>query len=103
VAALADSGTIVIESGAHGALDASLLPATHIAVLDANDIFPTFADWAGRGGRSLLLERSSVALVTGPSRTADIEMILTIGVHGPRRLIVLVCEAPGSDPTQAGQ
>lgn len=103
VAALADSGTIVIESGAHGALDASLLPATHIAVLEANDIFPTFADWAGRGGRSLLLERSSVALVTGPSRTADIEMILTIGVHGPRRLIVLVCEAPGSDPTQAGQ
>ena len=64
---------------------------------------PTFADWAGRGGRSLLLERSSVALVTGPSRTADIEMTLTIGVHGPRRLIVLVCEAPGSDPTQAGQ
>ncbi len=98
MAALADSGTIVIESGAHGALDASLLPATHLAILDARDLYPTFADWAGRGGRSLLLERSSLALVTGPSRTADIEMILTIGVHGPRRLIVVVCEPEPADP-----
>ena len=99
VAALADSGTIVIESGAHGALDASLLPSTHIAVLDARDVYPTFADWAGRGGRSLLLERSSVALVTGPSRTADIEMTLTVGVHGPRRLVVVVCEP---EPVELG-
>jgi L-lactate utilization protein LutB len=103
VAALADSGTIVIESGAHGALEASLLPATHIAVLDTRDLYPTFADWAGRGGRSLLLERSSVALVTGPSRTADIEMTLTIGVHGPRRLIVLVCGAQDGAPARSGR
>jgi len=80
-----------------------LLPATHLAILDARDLYPTFADWAARGGRSLLLERSSVALVTGPSRTADIEMTLTIGVHGPRRLIVLVSEAQGSDPFRSGR
>jgi L-lactate dehydrogenase complex protein LldG len=103
VAALADTGTIVIESGAHGALAASLLPATHIAILEARDVYPSFADWAGRGGRSLLLERSSVALVTGPSRTADIEMALTIGVHGPRRLIVLVCGAQGGAPVMSRQ
>ena len=92
VAALADTGTIVIESGAHGALEASLLPGAHVAILDARDVYPTFADWVEHGGRSLLAERSNVVLVTGPSRTADIEMTLTIGVHGPARLVVIVCE-----------
>ena len=92
VAALADTGTIVIESGAHGTLEASLLPGAHVAILDARDVYPTFADWVEHGGRSLLAERSNVVLVTGPSRTADIEMTLTIGVHGPARLVVIVCE-----------
>ncbi len=92
VAALADTGTIVIESGAHGALDASMLPGAHVAILDARDVYPTFADWVEHGGRSLLAERSNVVLITGPSRTADIEMTLTIGVHGPARLAVVICE-----------
>ena len=92
VAALADTGTIVIASGPHGAQDASLLPGTHIAILNAQDVYLSLSDWAEHGGRSLLAERSSVAFITGPSRTADIEMILTIGVHGPSRLIVLVCD-----------
>jgi len=53
-----------------------------------------------RGGRSLLAERSSVTLITGPSRTADIEMTLTIGVHGPARLIVLVCDSTPQTPRE---
>ena len=92
VAALADTGTIVVESGAHGALDASLLPGSHVAILDSRHVYPTLADWVEHGGRSLLAERSNVVLITGPSRTADIEMTLTIGVHGPARLAVIICE-----------
>ncbi len=100
VAALADTGTIVVASGPHGAQDASLLPGAHVAVLSAQDIFPSFTDWLERGGRSLLAERSSVTLITGPSRTADIEMTLTIGVHGPARLIVLVCDGAAQAPRE---
>ena len=92
VAALADSGTILVASGPQGAQDASLLPGVHIAILSAQDVYPSLSDWVEHGGRSLLAERSNVTLITGPSRTADIEMTLTIGVHGPSRLIVLVCD-----------
>jgi hypothetical protein len=95
---VADTGTIVVASGPQGAQDASLLPGAHVAVLSAQDIFPSLTDWLERGGRSLLAERSSVTLITGPSRTADIEMTLTIGVHGPARLIVLVCDSTPQTP-----
>ena len=98
VAALADTGTILVASGPDGAQDASLLPSAHIAILSAQDIYPSFSDWAEHGGRSLLAERSSVTLITGPSRTADIEMTLTIGVHGPSRLMVLICDSAPQVP-----
>jgi L-lactate dehydrogenase complex protein LldG len=100
VAALADTGTIVVASGPQGAQDASLLPGAHVAVLSTQDIFPSLTDWLERGGRSLLAERSSVTLITGPSRTADIEMTLTIGVHGPSRLIVMVCDGAAQAPRE---
>ena len=67
-------------------------------MLVAQDISPSLSDWLERGGRSLVAERSSVALITGPSRTADIEMTLTIGVHGPARLIVFVCDFDSPSP-----
>ncbi len=98
VAALADTGTILVASGPQGAQDASLLPGAHVAILSTQDVYPSLSDWLERGGRSLLAERSSVTLITGPSRTADIEMTLTIGVHGPARLIVLVCEGASQVP-----
>jgi L-lactate dehydrogenase complex protein LldG len=39
-----------------------------------------------------------LACVTGPSRTADIERVLTIGVHGPRRLLIVAVDGPGQQP-----
>jgi len=100
VAALADTGTILVVSGPQGAQDASLLPGAHVAILSAQDVYPSLSDWLEHGGRSLLAERSNVTLITGPSRTADIEMMLTIGVHGPSRLIVLVCDGASQDPRE---
>ena len=68
-------------------MTASLLPEIHIAVLRASDIQENLADvFSTRQVESY----ASVVLVSGPSRTADIEMTLTIGVHGPGEIHVFV-------------
>jgi L-lactate dehydrogenase complex protein LldG len=80
----------------------SLLPEIHIAVLRAGDIKENLAQVFSDENPYLrkVLDASAVALVTGPSRTADIEMTLTIGVHGPARLIVLVCDSTPQTPRE---
>lgn len=88
-AGIADTGTLVLVSGPGRSLSPSLLPEIHIAILYARDILPNLP-------QSLKMPaiRSAAATVfiTGPSRTADIEMTLTIGVHGPGELIVFCLE-----------
>lgn len=93
VAALADTGTLVIPSGSGRPLLASLLPPLHVTILREEHIFPDMQTWIARGGRELLGRAGSLALVSGPSRTADIEMTLTIGVHGPGKAVVICCSS----------
>ena len=74
---------------------------SHIAVVDAKSIVGGYEDaWARvrkNGEKGGALPRT-VTLITGPSRSSDIERIVTIGVHGPRRLpIVLVGKADGEE------
>jgi L-lactate dehydrogenase complex protein LldG len=90
VAAFADTGTVVLPSGPGRSALASLLPSIHLAVLKEDDVHSSFEDWLANGGKQTLDAASSAALVTGPSRTADIEMTLTIGVHGPAEVIVFL-------------
>ncbi|MEW5828367.1 MAG: LUD domain-containing protein [Chloroflexota bacterium] len=89
LAAVAETGTLVIPSGPARPLTASLLPEIHLAVLRKSDIHENLE-------KALNLckveDYASVALVSGPSRTADIEMTLTIGVHGPGELHVFVVD-----------
>jgi L-lactate dehydrogenase complex protein LldF len=93
-AAFADTGTLVLSSGAgHSAL-ASLLPPVHIAILRAELIHASMEDWIGKDGKQVLEDRSFTHFISGPSRTADIEMTLTIGVHGPGRLLIFCFGAP---------
>jgi L-lactate dehydrogenase complex protein LldF len=92
LAALADTGTLVVASGPGRSQLASLLPPIHLAVLWARDLYPTMADWLERGGSQMVRETSNIAFISGPSRTADIEMTLTIGVHGPEQVIVVLIE-----------
>jgi L-lactate utilization protein LutC len=87
LAGIAETGTLVIPGGRGQPLTASLLPELHIAVLRASDIEDNLA-------KVLSLHKveayPAVVLVSGPSRTADIEMTLTIGVHGPGELHVFL-------------
>ncbi|MFH2104603.1 MAG: LUD domain-containing protein [Chloroflexota bacterium] len=89
IAAIAETGTLVIPAGKGRPLTASLLPEIHIAVLRKSDIL---ADLETALRLPDVAGSASVVLVSGPSRTADIEMTLTIGVHGPGELHVFVIE-----------
>jgi L-lactate dehydrogenase complex protein LldF len=84
-AAIAETGTIVLTSGSGQPLTTSLLPDTHIAILKEEDIYKNLPQVLRLRE---VREASSVVLISGPSRTADIEMTLTIGVHGPGELHV---------------
>jgi L-lactate dehydrogenase complex protein LldG len=87
---LADSGTVVLPSNPAGTLTASLLPPLLIVVLSERDVHAGLAAWLAAGGKALVESSPMVVLVTGPSRTSDIEMTMTLGVHGPGRLVVLL-------------
>ena len=88
-AGIAETGTLLLDSSRERHRLVSLVPPVHIAILDASQIVATLGD-----ALSLMRndERVSpiITLVTGPSRTADIELTLAIGVHGPQELYVVI-------------
>ncbi len=82
-AAFATTGTLVlVTDDGHGRLP-SLLPPVHIALLRRDRLFPRLEDWIAKESRAAVAGSSSIAFVTGPSRTGDIEMQTILGVHGP--------------------
>jgi L-lactate utilization protein LutC len=85
ICGLADTGSILEADGEGSPLHASLLPEIHIAVLNKKDIVPSLPN-----AMSLVKDTGAAVFITGPSRTADIEMTLTIGVHGPKEIHVFV-------------
>jgi L-lactate dehydrogenase complex protein LldG len=92
--ALADTGTLAQDATSVEERLVSTLPPLHVAFLDSAHLLPDLA---------ALLEKLSpkrvgyLALITGPSRTADIERVLTIGVHGPSRLVIVSVDGlPGA-------
>jgi L-lactate dehydrogenase complex protein LldG len=93
-AAVAESGSFALASGPGRGRLASLLPPLHIALLPASRIVRSLADALDllhhEFGPALFRDRSNVVFVTGPSRTADIELSLTLGVHGPREVHVII-------------
>jgi L-lactate dehydrogenase complex protein LldG len=90
--ALADTGTLAGDSTAIEERLVSSLSTIHIALVPTSGLLPDMPT---------LLEKLSpsnsayIAMITGPSRTADIERVLTIGVHGPDRLIIIFCDELG--------
>jgi L-lactate dehydrogenase complex protein LldG len=93
--AIAETGTLVLAAAPGHPRMASALPPRHLAVVRAEQIVPALADVIPRLKERFLeadgsLSTSCVSLITGPSRTADIEQTLTVGVHGPRELLAVV-------------
>jgi len=88
--AIAESGTLVLSSEPHGR-GSFVVPAVHVALVRVNVIVPDLLDLWPRGVDAQTLP-ASLVLVSGPSKTADIEGILITGVHGPREVRVVVIE-----------
>jgi L-lactate dehydrogenase complex protein LldG len=84
---LADTGSVVLASGPEEPRARSLLPEVHISLLTEERILPGLEELFASLGRDL---PSSLAIVTGPSRSADIEQSLTVGVHGPGEVHVVL-------------
>ncbi|MBE2194353.1 MAG: lactate utilization protein [Anaerolinea sp.] len=88
--ALATTGTLILNTqGGQGRLP-SLLPPRHLVLLRRDRLFTHLEGWLAAEGRALLEASRSVALVSGPSKTGDIEMQIIYGVHGPKIVHVIV-------------
>lgn len=98
VAAIAETGTLMLASGAQTPTTLNFLPDTHLVVVHADQVVATYEDGWDRL-RAAAPERDPAAalprtvnFITGPSRTGDIEQRIVLGAHGPRRLHILVVE-----------
>lgn len=91
--AIAETGTLMMHSGPETPLTGSLLPDVHIALVRRSRLVRAMEDGWDLLRRELGDMPRQVAFVSGPSRTADIEMTMVLGIHGPYRVhIVLVNE-----------
>ncbi len=93
--AIAETGTLVLWPGPDEPRLLSLVPPIHFVLLDAGAIHADFhaAMMAEAWAEGL---PTNALLISGPSKTADIQQVLAYGAHGPRELIVLLCATPGS-------
>lgn len=91
VRAIAETGTLVMHSDPGQERIASLVPPVHVAIVEQSqlvpDLFDLFAEMERRSDRGL---PSNITFITGPSKTGDIELQLTTGVHGPKHWHVIV-------------
>lgn len=93
-AALADTGTLVLQNTPGQPSFVSLLPEVHLVLLCADDIHPNLQTYL-EGIDDLKKQvsaGSNLVFITGPSRTGDIELTLTLGVHGPGEVMVIIWE-----------
>lgn len=93
VLAVAETGSLVLAAGSGSPRAVSLLPPVHVCLVSVADVVATFADavaWVAGGPLP-----SALTWIGGPSRTGDLEMIQTLGVHGPAAVEVVLVDAPG--------
>lgn len=90
--ALTDTGSLVADQTAIEQRLVSTLPVIHVAIISTDNILD---------GKAAVFAKINpgnsgyIAFITGPSRTADIERVLTIGVHGPKRLVIIFVDDMG--------
>jgi len=101
---IAETGTLALSALPGQMRGVSLLPPVHVAVVRPSQIVATMADCLAmlqHEGRGDVQERltSCVSFITGPSRTGDIELSLTVGVHGPGELHLVILDDPSDTGT----
>jgi L-lactate utilization protein LutC len=91
---VAETGSVVVSSGPDDPRSLSLLPPVHVAIADRRqllgdlfDLFDLFSPISSRGNSPA----SCMTIITGPSKTGDIELRLVTGVHGPGEIHVVLC------------
>ena len=96
--AMADTGTVVLDSTPEEVRLATTLPEKHFVLVDPAKILEdNLAAIEPMTRLNMGHEPRFIAYITGPSRTADIERVLTIGCHGPRELHILIVEGISDD------
>jgi L-lactate dehydrogenase complex protein LldG len=98
LAAVAETGTLMLVSGRETPTTLNFLPDTHVVLLRVDQVVASYEDgWdlvrarAGLEGDPAALPRT-INFITGPSRTGDIEQRIQLGAHGPRRLHIILVE-----------
>jgi L-lactate dehydrogenase complex protein LldG len=89
VGAIAETGAVILWPTPAEPRLMSLVPPVHIAVVDADDIYGSFAETMAAGGWAGKMPTNAL-LISGPSKTADIEFTLVFGVHGPKEMVVII-------------
>lgn len=98
-AGVAETGTLVLHSGPETPTTLNFLPETHVVVLRASQVVGAYEEIWDRLRRSHDGQMPrTVNMITGPSRTGDIEQRLELGAHGPRRLHVVLVEEVSASP-----
>jgi L-lactate dehydrogenase complex protein LldG len=90
-AGLAESGSVVLVHGPGRPRMASLIPEIHVALLPTSVVHRSLAHWAHRTPGAPA-STANLVVITGPSRTGDIELQLNLGVHGPRIVHVVLMQ-----------
>ena len=90
---IAETGTLVLNSDSEETRLSTMLCETHVAILEESKIRETALSMADELNEMVKNPSSYTAFITGASRTADIERVLALGVHGPLELVILLVEA----------
>lgn len=89
--AVVDTGAIILWPDAKEPRTMSLVPPVHIAVLNGNKIYGSLSEVMHEQGWSMGMPTNAL-LISGPSKTADIELTLAFGVHGPKELVLIITD-----------
>ena len=90
---IADTGSLILWPSRHEPRLMSLIPPIHLAVLQAEKIYNTFSEAIDEGKWDEKGMPTNALLISGPSKTADIEQTLVYGVHGPKQLVVIIIQS----------
>lgn len=91
---VAQTGGILVTSASSGGRVLSVLPPHHVVIASASQLVGDLADAFGVLRKNGGAPPAFVSFITGPSRTGDIERILVLGAHGPKKLTLLLVQAP---------